>query len=96
MTRFSPRMTHWESTWRNHRKMKKMGRSEINRELDRDRKWKKTMGRKKTISYGLYAGYGFVSPNLAAQTGFDEVDLEIFREAFKICLNMNTVPLVEE
>ncbi|MDO4582895.1 MAG: type I CRISPR-associated protein Cas7 [Planctomycetia bacterium] len=54
------------------------------------------MGRKKTISYGLYAGYGFVSPNLAAQTGFDEVDLEIFREAFKICLNMNTVPLVEE
>ena len=43
----------------------------------------RTMGRKNTISYGLYAGYGFVSPNLAAQTGFDEADLEIFWEALQ-------------
>ena len=34
-------------------------------------------GRKNTIPYGLYVAYGFVSPALAAQTGFSEEDLEI-------------------
>ena len=33
-------------------------------------------GRKNTIPYGLYVAYGFVSPALAAQTGFSEEDLE--------------------
>ena len=37
----------------------------------------RTMGRKNTIPYGLYVSYGFVSPALAAQTGFSEKDLEI-------------------
>ena len=36
----------------------------------------RTMGRKNTIPYGLYVAYGFVSPALAAQTGFSEEDLE--------------------
>lgn len=36
----------------------------------------RTMGRKHTISYGLYVAYGFVSPALASQTGFSEEDLE--------------------
>ena len=36
----------------------------------------RTMGRKNTISYGLYVAYGFVSPALAEQTGFSEEDLE--------------------
>ena len=35
----------------------------------------RTMGRKNTIPYGLYVAYGFVSPALAAQTGFSEEDL---------------------
>ena len=34
-------------------------------------------GRKNTVPYGLYVAYGFVSPALAAQTGFSEEDLEI-------------------
>ncbi len=41
----------------------------------------RTMGRKNTVPYGVYIGYGFVSANLAAQTGFSEEDLEIFWSA---------------
>ena len=37
----------------------------------------RTMGRKNTVPYGLYVAYGFVSPALAAQTGFSEEDLKI-------------------
>lgn len=36
----------------------------------------RTMGRKNTVSYGLYVAYGFVSPALAKQTGFSQEDLE--------------------
>ena len=43
----------------------------------------RTMGRKATVPYGLYVGYGFVSANLAKQTGFSEEDLELFWEALK-------------
>ena len=45
----------------------------------------RTMGRKYTISYGLYRCHGFVSAPLAAQTGFSEEDLTLFWEAL---LNM--------
>ena len=41
----------------------------------------RTMGRKNTVPYGLYAAYGFVSPALAAQTGFSEEDLELLWKA---------------
>lgn len=41
----------------------------------------RTMGRKNTIPYGLYMGYGFISPHLAAQTGFSQDDLELFWES---------------
>ncbi len=41
----------------------------------------RTMGRKNTIPYGLYLGYGFVSPHLARQTHFSEEDLELFWDA---------------
>ena len=37
----------------------------------------RTMGRKFTVPYGLYAAHGFVSSFLAKQTGFDEKDLEL-------------------
>ena len=42
-----------------------------------------TMGRKATIPYGLYVCHGFVSANLAKQTGFSEEDLALFFEALK-------------
>jgi CRISPR-associated protein Csd2 len=41
----------------------------------------RTMGRKFTIPYGLYAAHGFVSSFLAKQTGFDENDLELLWQA---------------
>ena len=41
-------------------------------DIDKER----TMGRKNTVPYGLYVAYGFVSPALAAQTGFSAEDLE--------------------
>ena len=41
----------------------------------------RTMGRKNIIPYGLYVAFGFVSPALAAQTGFSEEDLELLWSA---------------
>lgn len=41
----------------------------------------RTMGRKFTVPYGLYATHGFVSSFLAKQTGFDEGDLELLWQA---------------
>lgn len=42
----------------------------------------RTMGRKMTIPYGLYRAHGFVSPQLAAQTGFSQEDLVLLWESF--------------
>lgn len=41
----------------------------------------RTMGRKATVPYGLYRAHGFISPNLAAKTGFSEEDKELLFEA---------------
>jgi CRISPR-associated protein Csd2 len=41
----------------------------------------RTMGRKNTVPYGLYVAHGFISANLAAQTGFSEEDLELLWKA---------------
>ena len=43
----------------------------------------RTMGRKATVPYGLYVCHGFVSANLAKQTGFSEEDLDLFFEALR-------------
>lgn len=43
----------------------------------------RTMGRKSTVPYGLYICHGFISANLAQQTGFSEEDLSLFWEALK-------------
>ena len=45
----------------------------------------RTMGRKQIIPFGLYEIRGFISANLAAETGFDEQDLKIL---FESILNM--------
>jgi CRISPR-associated protein Csd2 len=41
----------------------------------------RTMGRKNTVPYGVYVSHGFVSAHLAAQTGFNEADLNLLWEA---------------
>ena len=45
----------------------------------------RTMGRKQIIPFGLYEIRGFISANLAAETGFDDEDLRIL---FESILNM--------
>ncbi|MGI6233374.1 MAG: type I-C CRISPR-associated protein Cas7/Csd2 [Prevotella sp.] len=44
---------------------------------------RQTMGRKYTVPYGLYLTHGYISANLAKQTGFSEDDLQLFWDALK-------------
>lgn len=48
---------------------------------EKDESKERTMGQKYTIPYGLYLAHGFVSPQLAAQTGFTQEDMNIFFDA---------------
>ena len=41
----------------------------------------RTMGRKFTVPYALYRIHGYINAKLAAQTGFSEDDLELFKRA---------------
>jgi len=50
-------------------------------EADKQSGDNRTMGRKNTVSYGLYTAYGFFSPALAAQTGFNSDDLQLLWDA---------------
>ena len=43
----------------------------------------RTMGRKNTVPYGLYRAHGFISPQLARQTGFSEEDLAVLWKGIK-------------
>ena len=52
-------------------------------EADRQDGENRTMGRKATVPYGLYVCHGFISANLAKQTGFSEDDLALFFEALQ-------------
>ena len=49
----------------------------------------RTMGRKATVPYGLYVCHGFISANLARQTGFSEEDLALFWDALKNMFDMD-------
>lgn len=49
----------------------------------------RTMGRKATVPYGLYVCHGFVSANLAQQTGFSEDDLTLLWDALKNMFDMD-------
>ncbi len=48
-----------------------------------DKEKEHSMGRKATVPYGLYVAHGFISANLAKQTGFSEEDLELFWNALE-------------
>lgn len=48
---------------------------------DKQKSDNRTMGRKYTVPYALYRAHGFISPHLAAQTGFAENDLELLWQA---------------
>ena len=52
-------------------------------EADKQSGDNRTMGRKNTVSYGLYRACGFISPALAHQTGFTSDDLDLLWESLK-------------
>jgi len=56
-------------------------RSSVTNEKDLEKE--RTIGRKFTVPYGLYLAHGFVNPFLAAQTGFNDMDLDLFWDALK-------------
>ena len=58
-------------------------KEEKNTETDVVSPKERTMGRKTIVPYGLYVCYGFLSANLAKQTGFSEEDLALFWDALK-------------
>lgn len=47
------------------------------------------MGRKALVPYGLYRGFGFYSPQLAQDTGFDADDLALFWRALRMCWDLD-------
>lgn len=53
------------------------------RESEKQEGGNRTMGRKEIVPYGLYSCHGFISPHLAAQTGFSEDDLKLLWDALK-------------
>lgn len=53
------------------------------KEAEKQKGDNRTMGRKATVPYGLYVCHGFISANLAQQTGFSEEDLDLFFDALK-------------
>ena len=50
------------------------------RDIDKER----TMGRKEIVPYGLYVAHGFISPHLAADTGFGEDDLALLWQSLSM------------
>lgn len=53
------------------------------READQQGGDNRTMGRKEIVPYGLYVVHGFISPHLAADTGFSDEDLALLWESIK-------------
>ncbi|MCE5228988.1 type I-C CRISPR-associated protein Cas7/Csd2 [bacterium] len=50
---------------------------------ERDLEKERTMGRKEIVPYALYETHGFVSPHLAADTGFNDADLALLWDSLK-------------
>jgi len=56
--------------------------SDADKQIEKHGQITGTFGRKEIIPYALYQAHGFISSNLAADTGFTEKDLELLWEAF--------------
>lgn len=54
---------------------------EKNDQLEKDREFASTFGRKSTVPYALYRMHGFVSATDAEKTGFSEADLKLLWES---------------
>jgi len=49
----------------------------------------RTMGRKEIVPYALYVAHGFISPHLAADTGFSQADLDLLWQALKMMFEVD-------
>jgi CRISPR-associated protein Csd2 len=49
----------------------------------------RTMGRKELVPYALYVAHGFISPHLAADTGFSQDDLDLLWQALKMMFEVD-------
>jgi CRISPR-associated protein Csd2 len=47
------------------------------------------MGSKEIVPYALYAAHGFISPHLAADTGFSQADLDLLWQALKMMFEVD-------
>jgi CRISPR-associated protein Csd2 len=56
-------------------------RSSVDAETGEEKAGSGQMGRKNTVPYALYRAHGFVSPHLAADTGFSPEDLDLLWHA---------------
>ena len=54
------------------------------KEAEKQEGGNRTMGRKEIVPYGLYVAHGFVSPHLAADTGFSQEDLDLLWQALQM------------
>ncbi len=54
------------------------------REAEKQSGDNRTMGRKFTVPYGLYMGFGYINATLAMQTGFGEDDLKLLKQALNM------------
>jgi CRISPR-associated protein Csd2 len=54
------------------------------REAEKQEGDNRTMGRKFTVPYALYRVHGYINPNLAEKTGFNEADLGLFKQALSM------------
>jgi CRISPR-associated protein Csd2 len=54
------------------------------REAEKQSGDNRTMGRKFTVPYGLYMGFGYINASLAGQTGFGDEDLKLFKQALNM------------
>ena len=60
-----------------------ISRSAVTSRDEADVRGGRAMGRKATVPYALYRAHGFISPALAAQTGFSGEDLDVLWQAFE-------------
>jgi CRISPR-associated protein Csd2 len=49
----------------------------------------RTMGRKELVPYALYVAHGFISPHLAADTGFSQADLDLLWQSLKMMFEVD-------
>ena len=56
---------------------------EAKKDSEDEKQKERTIGNKYIVPYGLYVCHGFISANLAKQTGFSEEDLALFWDALK-------------